>query len=477
MRGGKLTFLIPFIFGYSWCPAQSTDSLSANIKNIPDNFYAKIDKKYSSIENNLSKKSIHYLQKLRRQENKLNKKISSFDSTSNGTMNKEVANKYDGFIKELSAKGKEINNTHLDQYSSYIDTLTTSLSFLKKYSDVTGKVKFPVASLDQLKSKFNQSEKIKQFIAERKKQLQEALAKYTKLPASLKREYEQLNKTAYYYSAQVKEYKEMLNDPKKIEEKTIALLNKIPAFQKFFQQNSLLSSLFRMPDNYGSSQNLAGLQTRTSVQQVIQQRIAAGGPNAQAQVQQNLAQANAELNKLKDKINILGGGSGDIDIPDFKPNSQKTKPFLKRLEYGFNVQFGKNNALLPTTSDIALSMGYKLNDKSVAGIALNYNIGIGNIQHISFTSQGLGLRSFLDYKIKKQLYITGGYEMNYNTAFKNIEQLKSYNAWQRIALIGISKKYSISKKVKGNMQLLYDFLAHSHVPVSPQLIYRVGYNF
>ena len=67
--------------------------------------------------------------------------------------------------------------------------------------------------------------------------------------------------------------------------------------------------------------------------------------------------------------------------------------------------------------------------------------------------------------------------MNYNTAFKNIEELKNESAWQRSALVGISKKYKISKKVKGKLQLLYDFLAYRHVPVSQPFLFRVGYSF
>ena len=43
----------------------------------------------------------------------------------------------------------------------------------------------------------------------------------------------------------------MLKDPKKIEQKALSILNKLPAFQKFMKQNSQLASLFRIPDNYG----------------------------------------------------------------------------------------------------------------------------------------------------------------------------------------------------------------------------------
>jgi len=56
--------------------------------------------------------------------------------------------------------------------------------------------------------------------------------------------------------------------------------------------------------------------------------------------------AHAELNKLKDKL-LKGGGTSDTELPDFKPNTQKTKTFLQRVEYGFNMQFGKNNGWMP----------------------------------------------------------------------------------------------------------------------------------
>ncbi|HET7116691.1 MAG TPA: hypothetical protein VFI29_09380 [Hanamia sp.] len=224
------------------------------------------------------------------------------------------------------------------------------------------------------------------------------------------------------------------------------------------------------------------------MQGLIQQRITAGGPNATAQVQQNIQNAQSQLSQLKDKLlkkPLAGGGDGS-DMPEFKPNSQKTKPLLKRLEYGFNIQFAKNNSFVPSTSDMALTLGYKINDKGVLGIGMSYKLGLGSIQHISLTSQGIGLRSYIDWKLSflpssggvgGGLYVSGGYEMNYNSAFKNIEQLKNYNAWQRSALLGISKKYKISKKLKGNMQLLYDFLARDHVPVSQPVVFRMGYNF
>ncbi|HYC29754.1 MAG TPA: hypothetical protein VEB42_13070, partial [Chitinophagaceae bacterium] len=73
-------------------------------------------------------------------------------------------------------------------------------------------------------------------------------------------------------------------------------------------------------------------------------------------------------------------------------------------------------------------------------------------------------------------YASGGYEQNYRAAFRSIDQLRQ-NAWQQSALLGISKKYRISKKFKGNMQLLYDFLHAQQVPRAQPVVFRMGYNF
>jgi hypothetical protein len=268
----------------------------------------------------------------------------------------------------------------------------------------------------------------------------------------------------------VNEIKDLLKDPKKLELKALAILNKLPVFQSFMRQNSQLASLFQVPGN-NSFENLTGLQTRATVQSLIQQNISASGPNASAQIQQYIGLAHNEIKKLKYKINEFGGGNSDLEIPNFKPNTQRSKTFWKRVEYSVDMQFSK----IPMTTCVGLGVGYKLNDKSVIGIGISYKIGIGKLPHIAITNQGIELRSFMDWKIKKQLFVSGGYEMSHNTSFKNFDQLKDLNEWQVSSLFGISKKYRVSKKVKGEMKLLYDFLANTHQPVSQSLVFRMGY--
>jgi hypothetical protein len=474
--------LILIFLACKTCTAQGIDSVTTNIENLPGNFFSKIQKKYTSLEKSLSKKTTKYLNKMQRQEKKLQRKAAMSDS--GFIPHENIDSVYAAFNAKLHAEPSVVSGqssvVHLNEYNPFIDTLSTSLAFLQKYKGLEDKVKLPSEALDKLKSKLNESDKIKEFIEQRKQQIKDQLSKYTHIPSALKNQYANIQKTAYYYKAQIAEYKATLKDPKKIEEKALGILNKMPFFQKFMKENSQLASLFGLPENYGTPASLAGLQTRASVQGMIQQRIAAGGPNALAQVQQNLQNAQAQLSQLKDKLlksSGLQGMSGDVDMPNFKPNTQKTKSLLKRISYGVNVQFEKNNSLMPSTSDLAGTLGYRLNTKSEAGIGISYKLGVGSIQHIRFSSQGIGFRSYLDWKIRKQFYATGGYEINYNSGFKSVQQLKNEDLWQRSALAGISKKYQISKKLKGNLQLLYDFLAYKHKPVSQPFLFRIGYNF
>jgi len=329
-------------------------------------------------------------------------------------------------------EGKTITEGYKARYDKYTDDLTTQFKYLKDKKELLDKKYLqPLADSKQktseLEANIQNTEAVKQFIKDRKKQLQQEAIKYLAKSKYLQK----INKESFYYTETLRNYKEIFNDPKKTEETAKNILNKIPLFQKFIRENSMLASLFRVPENYGSAQSLAGLQTRASVNSMIQDRIAAGGPNAMQAVQQNIQQAQAELSKLKDKILKAGGGNSDAELPDFKPNMQKTKTFLQRLEYGMNFQSEKNNNIMPGALNVGLSVGYKLNDKSLLGLGLNYKLGVGRIEKIRFSHEGIGVRSFMDWKLKKQFFITGGFEMNYNAAFKNIQQLQKYNSWQQ----------------------------------------------
>jgi hypothetical protein len=245
------------------------------------------------------------------------------------------------------------------------------------------------------------------------------------------------------------------------------------AFKTFMEKNSMLASLFRLPSDYGTTASLQRLQTRSMVERELQQRLQQAGTDGRQQLQEQMGQARQQLQQLKDK---LPGGSSNAEMPDFQPNDMKSQTFLRRLELGANVQFNKANGLFPTTSDIAGQVAYKFSKKGSAGIGMSFNLGWGtDIRKIHFTAQGLGLRSFVDMKLKGKIYINGGIEANYNKTIPNIPALWYMNGWTRSALLGIERKYQITSKVKGDVMLLFDFLYREKD--GDPVVFRTGYTF
>ncbi|MEO6230418.1 MAG: hypothetical protein ABJB11_13685 [Ferruginibacter sp.] len=462
----------------------SQDSLEVPaLSNIPKKYFNAIDSKVDIYSSRIKKKTTKTLERLSRMETRIKGLLQKVSPETADKLFNPNQPTFSSILQQYK-NGEALALSYLAPYNKYRDDLTTGLKYLEVQHENydSSLIKKAISSrhqMEELNQTEDQSEVLQQFIKDRKKELTEQAIKYIGQSRYLAK----INKEAYYYTTTLKNYKEIFTDSKKTEQTAVSMLNKIPAFKKFLQQNSQMASMFGAGTEVTGPANLTGLQTRQSIQDILTSRMGVGGPNVMQAVQQNLQQAQEQLDGLKNKLiaNPLASlnKNGDLDMPDFKPNEQKSKTFKQRLDFGFNVQFAKNNTLLPTTSDISLTVGYKINDKSTIGFGGAYKVGMGTIKKIKFTHEGIGLRSYIEWKLKKQFFISGGYELNHNAQFKNIEVLKNYDAWQRSALIGLTKKLSVKSKwfKTSNIQILYDILSQQHVPVSQPLLFRVGYNF
>ncbi|MES1226104.1 MAG: hypothetical protein ABUT20_62085, partial [Bacteroidota bacterium] len=381
----------------------SQDSAGRAIVAIPSKYFDKVSKKADNLNDKLDRKTEKILSQLEKRQEKLRKKLYKIDSLAA----KNIFTEADARIKSLEQKLQ--NPQGLTQYIPFLDTLKTSLQFLDKNKklladakDMQGKLDGAMDKVKGLEDQFQKAEQVKQFLKEQKQYLKDQLLKYgSRLGGQVAKQLTKLNKDVYYYGRQISEYKETIKDPEKIERKAIDLLSHTQIFQDFIKKNSVLASLFRMPvddpNDPAYLQSLAGLQTRSQVNSIIQNQFGSAGSGALQQAQANMGQAQSALQQLKDKAGSYGNKATDDDMPDFKPNNQKTKTFLQRLEYGTNIQSQKTNSLFPVTSDLGLTVVYRLNDKSVIGIGGSFKIGWGHdIQHIKLSGEGASLRSFLD---------------------------------------------------------------------------------
>jgi hypothetical protein len=452
-------------------PQVGFDSLLVKID--PEKWAASIERKADKLQSKIIATSEKTLSRLQRQEEKIYRKmLSGKDSLMAKAALGNIQDKYESFRQKIKSNVPGGGG----QYLPKLDTLNTALKFLDE-NGITGKVKGALKETEALQNKFQQAEEIKKFIRERRQQLKEQLERL-----GMVKQLKKINKEVYYYSEQIKQYKEILHDSRKAEKKAIELLGKTKLFRDFMRKNSMLASLFRLPTDGNdplTQANVAGLQTRAQVNNIIQQQIASGGANGMAQFRQNLQSAQSQIDQLKNKLTQSGmSGSDDIMPEGFKPNSQKTRSFLGRIELGTNVQSQRATNFFPVTSDLGLSFGYKLNDRSIIGLGASYKLGWGHgWNHIKITSEGAGLRSFIDWKLKGSFWISGGYEQNYKTAFSNIVQLKDLNEWQQSGLIGVSKVVNVKSRLfkKTKLQFLWDFLSYRQIPKTQIFLFRIGY--
>ena len=480
--------LISFLLLFFICATTSAqeDSTLESLKQLPLKYISTIDRKVEKYSKRITSKTTKTLEKLSRWESKIKSTLEKISPEAAGRLFNNQPT-FSSLLQQIK-QGEAIALQYQQQYDQYRDNLTTGLKYIEQQKEmldsaVLKKIAATRKKMQELDSAEDRSAAIQQFIKERKKEMILTAFQYLGKNKYLSK----INKEIYYYGETIKNYKTLFSDEARAEQTAKSILNKIPAFQKFLQKNSMLAQLFGQPGDEVSTANLAGLQTRASVQSLIQGRIGAGGQGAQQLVNQNIQAAQAQLSQLKDKLlNSVAGGGGKIagDIPefDFVPKMAKTKTFLQKLQFGTNVQMGKSNSLMPPTMDLALTMGYSINSKSVAGIGAGYKLGMGTIDNIRFSNQGINLRSFIDWKLKKQFFITGGWEMNYLSALPSTNPLQraaNTSNWQQSSLIGLTKKISIKTKwfKETKLQLLYDFLSQQHIPVSQPILFRVGYYF
>jgi ribosome-associated translation inhibitor RaiA len=478
MRRHKIVLLV-ILFGITVKSfAQSEPSSLDKALAFPSKLSSTLYDQQQHIEGKLDRQTDKYIHKLLRQEKKLQHRLQKKDSALVAQLQLGSDSLYQSWKQTFSSDSNQLNNLPT-YYSGKVDSMTMAIQFLEKQPLLN---KLPTAQYQQLKDQYNvigrqlnQTERLKQLVQQRKDLLREKLANI----GGVKKYLEKYSHQAYYYQQQLQEYKQALESPAMLEKKALEVLSQVPAFRKYFDKFSVLGSMFRLPgqvEDMDPATLLNGLQTRSSVLAELNNRLG-GSDNAQQAVRGGLQQGQEQLSSIKDKLtNALNKGE-PVDMPGFKPNQQKSKSFLKRLEPGTNLQSSKANGIFPITSDIGLSLGYKLNDKSVIGVGASYKIGWGeSVRRISITHQGMGFRSFIDVKIKKSFWLTGGGEWNYRDRFQHLAILKTVNTWQQSVLFGLQKKQKVGK-YKATASMLYDALWDRQVPKGQPVMFRMGYSF
>ena len=354
--------------------AQDSASLYDKAFSLPDKFFSGIHRKADKMQQRLQRSTKKYFRSLAKKEKQLQRKLAKKDPAAAKRIFGDVDQRYDSLQQLALSPRTKLPNT----YSPRLDSMTTALKFLQAdgaggpTSAVQQKMKAALRDYGDVQGSFNQTQFLQQQITARQRYLKSQLSSQ-----GMVKELRQFKEKVYYYRAQVDQYKQMFEQPKKLEATALQMAKKIPAFQKFFNKNSQLARLFRLPGGGGDPvAAIPGLQTRNMVMQDLEQRMGTG-PNANAAMSSSIRTAKSGLSAAKKKIKQLGNNGKDLDMPNFQPNEQKSKTFLQRLEFGANAQSTKSNFFFPVTTDLSLSISYRLSPKAVVGVGFSYKLGWG----------------------------------------------------------------------------------------------------
>jgi hypothetical protein len=444
--------------------AHAQDTITSKFPH-PEKYLSNITERADAVNNAVNKQTDQAISRLYATENRIKSKLTSTQAGASELL-QSLPNNEAAFKKSVLDKLPALSGAPITD-----DSQLSTLNFLQRNNSLLegagSKLSKATQSFQAMDDQFVQAEQVRQYIYQQYDLLKNQLASVTAVSSELKA----LQNEMYYYKQHLNEYKEMWNDKSKAEQKAVQFLSKIPAYNTFLEHNSALAKLFALPINFNSTRTVDGLQTQSQVQNLIQRSIGSD-PQAHSMISSQIDQATAKLRNLKDQCPGLDNAA---EMPAERPNPMKVKTIWHRFEPGFNLQFERSTNYFPAVADIATQLAYLLPNGSI-GLGLSYKLGLGTgWDKIGFSQQGIGLRSFLDWKIKGTIYANGGYEENYVSVLKMANNLNSQSIWQKSALVGISKKYKINEKLKGNIMLLYDFLASSQIPKTNSIKVRIGY--
>jgi len=171
-----------------------------------------------------------------------------------------------------------------------------------------------------------------------------------------------------------------------LHKKRLVLLNKLRFF-RIYEKPFTLAGIFNIPGNYGTATALDGLHTRDKVMQMVQNQVGAVVGNAWQHYNNSWISASTTRS-------IQGYNNADRrrqkwwywHTQKFKPNNEKTKTFLKRLEARNQLQTTRSIIFFLPKLISACRSDIKLGKKGIAGIGVSYKVfsvgGKSDINHI-----------------------------------------------------------------------------------------------
>ena len=439
--------------------------LDINIKSL--NKYAKrVERQQHSL-----------LRRLERKERKLERQLKRNDSAAYIAYTSQSLS-YDSIRKLLSPD----SNTLVSRVGRRVNKVTDSLkavhSFLQAKTAALGVSNAGAQyqnQIDDVQSRLNYQQYINGLIDQRSNSLKNLAGNATsKLSA-----FTGIEKAVFYGKSKMNVFKEMADEPSKVEEAALEYLQGVEGFDNAFNSDSKSSTMAKA----GSIEELEkmGYQTKRLVSSMIEKQAGGNVEGLQSKLGKQVAEYQSllsgpasELQNARSKISTarseLNNAQGAVissskelkDNGEWKRESLRGLPFRKRIDVGYTWQASRASQVgdRPAILEVGGIAGYRQTPRLTYGVGLGLSTGLGrNWNNIKLSFEGLSLRGYLSYDVIYGFGAFAGYERWVGDDSPTLAENKLERVGRRRTddfQLGITKAYKVNSKWKGSIQVLYD---------------------
>lgn len=215
-------------------------------------------------------------------------------------------------------------------------------------------------------------------------------------------------------------------------------------------------------------------QNRSFMKQQLSEKFLKMSSERIAQNTEALQTAHKEMSKYKKKYTQV---QSIKELPKRMPNVMKGKSFWERKIFGLYVQTQTNEY---TSIDLLPAFGYKLSGIFTAGVSGTYRLNFQPTEDLPSyypDHQMYGYHLFIQTKLSRGFHFHTEFErMNAEVhSFSLFTTQETKREWVNGLLVGLIKRYNVSRVFKGNVQALIN-LNHkqSTSPYNKKFMLRFG---
>jgi hypothetical protein len=306
--------------------------------------------------------------------------------------------------------------------------------------------------IDELQQKSTNAQDVDRLIAQRTSRLKKlSNANYG---------FKSIDESVFYCKERMAAFKNIEEQPTIAEDKALTYLEGCEGFDKQFKSNNA-------SDNLSGNNNLQqtlnnSLQTNKLLQSQLVNRVGPQSTVFGQQIRQQVDKFQSDLNgaqKVKDASSFK-----KMAFKPFKMTSMRGVPFAKRFAKQISIQYPFSQVLKGENSlSSAVSVSFKHTKELSYGLGILSTMNLGNgFDHMKFTVASAGFKFYVTNLFENNWGVYLGYEklfrMSESTDNKSdfIPSKHNVAGWSEKALIGVVKKYRISKNYSNSVMLLYD---------------------